>query len=121
MQSGYPPEPTSHADMQAKFGRSSRSDSVLADADVIDALRYSRSDRTVQEHRQPHRGMPRPLSCPPWESLTPLIDASGAVLATWKASAPAKRLDSAALKDAHPDLYQQFIKTGEPSRRFLIK
>lgn len=121
VQSGYPPEPTSYADMQAKFGRSSRSDSVLADADVIDALRAIR-DLTEQSKSIDSRiEDAKAIVMSAMGEFDTLIDASGAVLATWKASAPAKRLDSAALKDAHPDLYQQFIKTGEPSRRFLIK
>lgn len=42
-------------------------------------------------------------------------------LITWKAGKPAQRFDSKAFQVAHPDLYQQFLKTGEPVRRFLIK
>jgi putative phage-type endonuclease len=44
-----------------------------------------------------------------------------AVLATWKEQKGAKKFDTAAFKAAHPDLYEQFTKEGEPFRRFLIK
>lgn len=43
------------------------------------------------------------------------------ILATWKTSKPAARFDSASFKAKHPDLYHEFLKTGEPSRRFLLK
>jgi putative phage-type endonuclease len=42
-------------------------------------------------------------------------------LITWKTSKPAQRFDSKAFQIAHPALYPQFLKTGEPVRRFLIK
>lgn len=40
---------------------------------------------------------------------------------TWKASKPSQRFDTKAFQVAHPELYQQFIKTGEVSRRFILK
>ena len=43
------------------------------------------------------------------------------ILATWKLGKPSKRLDTKALKSAHPDIYEEFAKEGKPSRRFLIK
>lgn len=46
---------------------------------------------------------------------------SGDELVTWKLAKPAQRFDSAAFKEAHPALYAEFLKTGEGSRRFLIK
>ncbi len=43
------------------------------------------------------------------------------VIATWKASKAAKRFDAKAFEQAEPDVYKQYLKEGEPSRRFLIK
>ena len=43
------------------------------------------------------------------------------VLATWKTSKPARRLDTKALAAAHPDLVEQFMKQGAMSRRFVVK
>lgn len=42
-------------------------------------------------------------------------------LITWKTAKPAQRFDSKAFQAAYPELYPLFLKTGEPSRRFLIK
>jgi hypothetical protein len=46
---------------------------------------------------------------------------AGRTVATWKTAKPSARFDSAAFKEAEPELYSKFIKTGEPSRRFLLK
>lgn len=46
---------------------------------------------------------------------------NGIPLATWKAAKAAVRFDAKAFMAAHPELYGQFLKDGEPSRRFLIK
>jgi predicted phage-related endonuclease len=43
------------------------------------------------------------------------------VLATWKASKPAQRLDTKALAAAHPELAEQFTMQGVISRRFVVK
>jgi putative phage-type endonuclease len=43
------------------------------------------------------------------------------VLATWKSSKPARRLDSKALTAAHPELAEQFMMQGAISRRFVVK
>lgn len=46
---------------------------------------------------------------------------AGDDLITWKQAKPTMRFDTKAFQVAHPDLYQQFLKAGEASRRFLIK
>jgi predicted phage-related endonuclease len=43
------------------------------------------------------------------------------VIATWKSTKPAKRLDAQSLKLAHPDIAQAFTVIGVESRRFVIK
>lgn len=50
-----------------------------------------------------------------------LIDSFGNVLATWKSTKPRVTFDSAALKKDMPDIWNQYAKTGDASRRFLIK
>lgn len=42
-------------------------------------------------------------------------------LITWKKSKPSQRFDLDAFKATHPELYPQFLKVGEGSRRFLMK
>ena len=40
---------------------------------------------------------------------------------SWKSSKPRETFDSKKFKSDHPDLYTNYIKQGEPSRRFEVK
>lgn len=50
-----------------------------------------------------------------------LTDLDGTPLITWKEAKGASRLDTTALKKAHPGIVEEFTKVGAPSRRFLVK
>lgn len=45
----------------------------------------------------------------------------GRPIVTWKTCKGAERFDSKAFGAAHPELYREFVKTGEPYRRFTAK
>ena len=49
------------------------------------------------------------------------ITLNNKVLATWKSTKPAQRLDTKALAAAHPKLVDQFMLQGAISRRFVVK
>jgi putative phage-type endonuclease len=118
---GDPPEPTSYADVVARWGRRSVANAVIADTDLrarvmlLGQIRKSIAD--AQSIEEEHKAaVMKALG-----EFDTLIDESGNVLCTWKASKPALRFDARAFQAAHADLYQQFLKTGESSRRFLLK
>lgn len=46
---------------------------------------------------------------------------AGQIIATWKTSKPVARVDTTELKKTMPDIYNQFLKLGNPSRRFTLK
>ena len=121
VQEGNPPEPVSYADVQARFGRSSRAGSALASDQTLHALQMLRALKTQAKELDDAEEQWKSVVMKQMGESDTLIDASGRTLATWKASAPAKRFDSAALKAAHPDIYERFVAVGEPTRRFLIK
>jgi len=50
-----------------------------------------------------------------------LVDLKGNALVTWKQQKGAARFDTAAFKADSPDLYAEYVKAGEPTRRFLLK
>jgi predicted phage-related endonuclease len=50
-----------------------------------------------------------------------LTGVDGSVLATWKQAKPGKRFDAKLFEQAMPDIYRQFVRETEGSRRFLIK
>lgn len=45
----------------------------------------------------------------------------GVTLATWKQRAGATRIDTKALKEKEPEVFERFAVTGEPTRTFLLK
>lgn len=45
----------------------------------------------------------------------------GQVICTWKSVKPKVSIDTATLKAKMPDVYNQFLKTGKPTRQFLLK
>lgn len=46
---------------------------------------------------------------------------NGRVIASWRSSKPAKRLDLRAIRAAHPDIAEKFSITGESTRRFVLR
>jgi len=121
VQRADPPEPVTFADALQRWGKSSRSDAVMAGAEVMDAVEHLRKLKTEREHLD--------LAEEGWKAVVmkalgecdTLVDRTGKTLATWKAAAAPKRFDSNAFKVQHAALYEQFVKMGEPSRRFLLK
>lgn len=121
VQRGDPPEPVTTADAIARWGRSSIADRVMADDTALQALQTLRAAReSIQAAEQLEEAAKVILMRALGERDT-LVDSTGRALCTWKASAPPMRFDAAALKAAHPELHAQFLKPGEPSRRFLLK
>jgi predicted phage-related endonuclease len=49
------------------------------------------------------------------------ITHAGRVLATWKNTRPARRLDTTALRCAHPEIAEEFTTTGASCRRFVFR
>lgn len=49
------------------------------------------------------------------------LEYAGEVLATWKASKPAKVFDAKAFAVEHPDIFKKYIKEEAPKRPFLLK
>lgn len=49
------------------------------------------------------------------------VSYGGQTIATWKAPKPSQKFDDKAFKADHPDLYSEYIKEVQGSRRFLIK
>lgn len=121
VQRGVPPDPVSYADMQARYGRASRAASVVASVDVERAVARLRTIKAERDALDAAEEDARAVVMAALGENDTLIDPAGKTLCTWKASAPAKRLDTAAIKAEHPELYERYVKTGEPSRRFLLK
>lgn len=121
VQRGDPPEPVTVADAVARWGRSSRSDIVIADEATLQAVQTLRAARDSIKAAEDIEETAKAIVMKALGECDTLVDATGKALVTWRASAAPQRFDAAAFRAAHPDLHAQFLKTGEPSRRFLLK
>lgn len=121
VQSAEPPEPLSYADMVSRFGRASRADLVMADETALAAIVNLRELKVQREHLELAEEANKAAVMKLLGDADTLVDPTGRTLATWKVQAGAKRFDSAAFKAAQPSVYEQFVKQGEPGRRFLLK
>ncbi|MFT3791564.1 MAG: YqaJ viral recombinase family protein [Rudaea sp.] len=121
VQRSEPPAVTSFADAQRRWGRSARAGSIEADAEAVAAA------KELQALRVQVDGLTERIDACKATITRALADrgdtlvADGKTIATWKLAKAPARFDAKAFEVAHPDLYQQFIKPGEPSRRLLLK
>lgn len=119
---GIPPAPVSYSDMLARFGRSSTDGAVIASEEVARAVATLKQIRKTRDSLDEAEEAARAVVMGALGAKdTLLLSATGAPVVTWKAAKPATRFDASAFKTEHPDLYAQFLVTGESSRRFLIK
>lgn len=119
---GTPPAPVSYADMLARYGRESTEGSVVATEDVERAVATLRDIAKQRKALDASEEEARTLVMAALgERDTLLSGLTGKALVTWRAQAGAKRFDAAAFRDSHPELHAQFLRTGEPSRRFVLK
>lgn len=114
-----PPEPRTYAEAAQRFARATggeveAGEDLASDVAHIAVLRAQIKALEAEESK-----IKASIACALGDRDT-LIHA-GRTLATWKEVKGAKRFDVKAFKDAHPELYSQFVKIGEPSRRLLIK
>lgn len=120
VQAGVPPEPVTFADVQARFGRSTRGGTVDASPEVLAAVERLRQVKAGIKALEETEENEKATIMKAMGDADTLVY-SGAPIVTWKAAKPAQRLDAKALQASMPQIYQQFLKTGEVSRRFLIK
>ncbi|WP_298236526.1 YqaJ viral recombinase family protein [uncultured Azohydromonas sp.] len=118
---GEPPEPVTLDDMLERFGRASRAEQVMADAEVLRAARELHAIKAQREQLDATEAALKARLMGALGEADTLVDATGQTLATWKATKPARRFDAAAFEAAHPALYREFLRTGEPGRQFRLK
>lgn len=116
VKNGTPPEVTSYADIKQRFGAMSKAVQVQAEAYVIQALERLKQLKQLAKEEEELKAL---IMAAMGEADT--LVSGDQVLATWKLAKASKRFDSKAFEKAHADLYREFLKEGEPSRRLLIK
>lgn len=120
VEQGIPPEPVTYSDMQARFGRSSKGGTVEASPEVLGAIDRLRGIKTELRRLEDAEDAETAIVMKALGECDTLVS-GGFTVATWKAAKPSQRFDSKNFQAAYPELYPQFLKAGEVSRRFLLK
>jgi putative phage-type endonuclease len=122
VQSGNPPDPVTYADAVARFGKSSSSGAVIASGNTMIDLEELRSVRQqMKDLAEREEFLKGNIITFIGESGDSIVNESGETLLTYKLANGRKTFDSKAFEKDHPNLYQKYIKTSEPQRRFLLK
>lgn len=115
-------EQATYADAVARFGKVRAEGAYQADPAtilLIESLRKTRDEiKTLEATEEAMKGK---LIATLGDNADTLIDASGNTLLTYKLANGRKTFDSKAFEKDNPDLYQKYVKTSEPQRRFLLK
>lgn len=119
VESETPPEPRTLEECKIAFPTSVKS-VVEADDDIAKTLRtLSQVGKDLAVLKDTEATLKAKIQAFMKENDT--LTVGGVTAATWKSAKPRTTFDSTAFKSAHPDLYNQYLKEGAPSRRFLLK
>jgi putative phage-type endonuclease len=116
-----PPTPRTYEDIVALY-RNKTIDSPITASEMIESriiqLRETKKKLKLLEENEKLLKDDIALFMKSNESL---MSISNELLATWKQAKDSKHFDAKAFEKAHPDLYEQFLKTRPGSRRFLLQ
>lgn len=118
---GNPPEPVTFNEAVQKYGSLFAEGTVEATKEISQVVRRL---KTIREGMNAMEAEEEELKSKIILTLGDKGDtlmSGGKALATWKLAKGRNSFDSKTFEKSYPELYQQFVKTGEPSRRLLIK
>lgn len=119
---GRPPEPISYQDAVQRFGKSAAEGTVLASNEATNAVNELRAVRQkISGLEAAEEEIKGNLICALGDAGDILVGADGETLLTYKLGKGRKAFDLKNFEREHLDLYQQYLKTGEATRRFLLK
>jgi putative phage-type endonuclease len=119
---GNPPEPVTFADAVARFGKAKGSGDVPvtdSDREAVMTLRDVRNQ--IKELEEKEEALKGQLIISIGDKGDALVTPEGVPLVTYKLGKGRETLDAKALQKDHMDICIKYLKTGEPSRRFLLK
>lgn len=121
IQNDNPPDPITCADAIQRFGKSQATGIVEADGmvaeDVAKLKRIRGEIKLLEDQEDEIKGGIIKLLGDRGDTLKH----GDSTLITYKLSKGRELFDSKAFQKEYPEIYKQFIKQGEPSRRFLVK
>jgi len=121
VEAGEPPPPKTAEDAMRRFRTVRPGASVTATQEIEDIVANLARMRTAAAELEGMQDAHKALVMGFTGAAETLVDLKGNALVTWKQQKGAARFDTAAFKADSPDLYAEYVKAGEPTRRFLLK
>jgi hypothetical protein len=121
VEAGEPPPPKTAEDAMRRFRTVRPGASVTATQEIEDIVANLARMRTAAAELEGMQDAHKALVMGFMGDAETLVDLKGNALVTWKQQKGAARFDTAAFKADSPDLYAEYVKAGEPTRRFLLK
>jgi putative phage-type endonuclease len=120
VEAGEPPEPVTYADAVKRY-RISTTKAIEASKNAAYAysiLKNIKNEMQILEDKEEEMKL---IIMKELADNDTLVSDDGSTLVTWKQTKPGSKFDAKAFEVAHPELYKQFCKTTDGSRRFLLK
>lgn len=118
--SKVPPSPVTEEDIRTLYPKEIAGHIIEADHELLALLKsYKSTQAKISELTDQCDALRKDILNRMGEAEQ--ITLNNKVLATWKSTKPAQRLDTKALAAAHPKLADQFMLQGAISRRFVVK
>jgi len=119
---GRPPEPVTYEDAVQRFGRSEAQGVIIASENALQDIMSLKDIRArMKSLESAEEEIKANLIIALGESGDTLSSSDGTPLLTYKLGKGRKTFDLKNFECEHLDLYQQYTKTSEPQRRFLLK
>jgi predicted phage-related endonuclease len=119
---GNPPEPTTYADAVQRFGKSESQGVIVAGRAEVQAVEDLREVKAkLDALKAEEEELKARIIIALGDTGDTLADETGTPLVTYRMSKGRKSFNSKLFQTDHPDLYAEYLATGEGSRRFLIK
>ena len=122
VENGTPPPPVTYADAIQRYGRIQCDGFAIANQDAIFAQsKLITFNQNIKELEAEADEMKAALIIAMGGNADTLLDVDGSPLCTYKMAKGRESLDSKRLEKELPDIYKAYLRTSEPSRRFLLK
>lgn len=116
-----PPTPRTTDEIISLYGYQEAGEVIAADGNIqeeVEILRETKIQiKTLQEKQKMCENHIKSFM----ELNSTLVGQDGRIEATWKLPKPTNRFDLERFKDEQPELYEQYVKSSQGSRRFLLK
>lgn len=120
VQKEIPPAPVSAAEMAA-FYREVKPGSVLATEEHLALAQKLKEIRSQGKGIEEEEDRIKALLMEALGHQDEMVSPDGKPVLTWKKSKDSEKFDIEAFKTDYPNLYRQYVRTQEGSRRFLLK